>query len=103
MNRPTYHYRNLVSLLSSLGSTASHVCVVGLKGFVRCYQIAISPFAQPRCRFQPTCSHYALQALETHGLLTGGMLSLKRLAKCHPLTHGGVDLVPQPETDGSKD
>jgi putative membrane protein insertion efficiency factor len=49
----------------------------------------------PRCRFYPSCSHYTIEAIETHGVITGLFLSLKRLVKCHPLHPGGVDMVPQ--------
>lgn len=62
--------------------------------FVRIYQLAISPLIGPRCRFNPTCSHYAIQALKQHGALKGGWLTCKRILKCHPLSAGGEDPVP---------
>ena len=62
------------------------------------YQRLFSPFTVPRCRFQPTCSHYALDALEKHGALKGTGLTVKRLLKCHPLHGGGWDPVPDPIT-----
>ena len=62
---------------------------------VRFYQLAISPFTRPRCRYQPTCSEYARQALVTHGCAKGLLLAAKRLARCHPFAEGGVDLVPR--------
>ena len=61
---------------------------------VRGYQLFISPLLGPRCRFHPTCSHYAIEALQTHGALKGTWLSLKRLGRCHPLNPGGYDPVP---------
>lgn len=61
---------------------------------IRCYQHTISPLLGSRCRFYPSCSRYAAQALQTHGMLAGGWLSLKRLARCHPLHPGGEDPVP---------
>ena len=61
---------------------------------IRVYQRAISPFLRPRCRFYPTCSQYAVEAIETHGVLRGSWLALRRIAKCHPLHPGGVDPVP---------
>lgn len=64
---------------------------------IRGYQRFISPFTPPRCRFHPTCSQYALEALQQHGALKGCWLSLKRLLKCHPLHPGGIDLVPEPK------
>lgn len=65
-----------------------------LRGLIRGYQLFISPLLGPRCRFYPTCSHYALEAIETHGALKGSWLSLCRLLRCHPWSEGGVDPVP---------
>lgn len=59
------------------------------------YRWAISPFFPPSCRFYPTCSVYAQEAILKHGVRRGGWLSLKRLLKCHPLHPGGVDPVPE--------
>jgi len=67
-----------------------------LLGVVRFYQRAISPALPPRCRFYPTCSAYALEAIERHGAARGSWLALRRLAKCAPWHPGGVDLVPEP-------
>ncbi|NRA40934.1 MAG: membrane protein insertion efficiency factor YidD [Pseudomonadales bacterium] len=61
---------------------------------VKTYQWLISPFINANCRFYPSCSSYTIQALETHGLLKGSYLSLKRIAKCHPGHPGGIDEVP---------
>lgn len=61
---------------------------------VRFYRYAISPMLGPHCRFQPTCSAYAIEAVERHGVLRGGALALRRIARCHPLTSGGHDPVP---------
>ncbi|MEM7081342.1 MAG: membrane protein insertion efficiency factor YidD [Pseudomonadota bacterium] len=55
----------------------------------------------PRCRFYPTCSHYAAEAVQTHGAGKGTWLSIKRIARCHPLNEGGVDLVPEIDPPGS--
>lgn len=65
-------------------------------GVIRGYQRFISPMLGPHCRFQPTCSEYAILAIETHGILKGGLLSLKRILKCHPLNPGGHDPIPTP-------
>lgn len=65
-----------------------------LIALVRGYQYAISPLLGPRCRFWPSCSNYALEALREHGALRGGWLTLKRLGKCHPFHPGGIDPVP---------
>ncbi len=62
---------------------------------VRGYQLAISPMFGPSCRFYPTCSNYAMDAIREHGALKGAMLAAVRLAKCHPWHPGGVDPVPR--------
>lgn len=62
--------------------------------FVRAYQRLVSPLLPPACRFYPSCSEYAAQALRRHGALRGGSLTVKRLLRCHPLCDGGVDPVP---------
>lgn len=62
---------------------------------IRFYRKFISPMKPPTCRFAPTCSHYALEAIEVHGVLKGGWLSTKRIAKCHPFHPGGYDPVPK--------
>ncbi|MEC8620816.1 MAG: membrane protein insertion efficiency factor YidD [Pseudomonadota bacterium] len=74
----------------------------GLLMLIRVYQVAISPLTRPRCRFQPTCSEYARQALVVHGFLRGSLLAIKRIARCHPFTDGGVDLVPRCCDDNPK-
>ncbi len=61
---------------------------------IRLYQVAISPLLPPACRFYPTCSQYALDAIRAHGVLRGSWLALARLARCHPWNPGGVDFVP---------
>jgi uncharacterized protein len=70
----------------------------GLLAAVRFYQRAISPTRPPRCRFVPTCSQYAVEALEIHGAARGTGLALVRLLKCAPWHPGGVDLVPEPRS-----
>lgn len=61
---------------------------------IRIYQKFISPFTPATCRFTPTCSQYSLEALQTHGILKGGWLSLKRIASCNPWGGSGPDPVP---------
>lgn len=61
---------------------------------IRGYQVLISPLLPPSCRFTPTCSNYALLAIERHGLARGGWLALKRIGRCHPWNPGGYDPVP---------
>jgi putative membrane protein insertion efficiency factor len=65
-----------------------------LLGIIRAYQRLLSPLLGPRCRFYPSCSHYAAEALQVHGLLRGSALALHRLLRCHPLNMGGLDPVP---------
>ena len=60
----------------------------------RTYKRAVSPFMPPACRFQPTCSEYAAQAVEVHGALRGSVLAAGRLMRCHPWNDGGFDPVP---------
>jgi len=61
---------------------------------IRIYQLAISPLLPPSCRYQPSCSAYAIEALQRHGLLRGAWLTLRRLGRCHPWGGSGYDPVP---------
>ena len=61
---------------------------------IKIYQYAISPFLGNHCRFSPSCSSYAVQAIEAHGLVKGTFLGIKRIGKCHPWHPGGYDPVP---------
>jgi len=61
---------------------------------VRFYRLAISPMMAPRCRFLPTCSDYAIEAIERHGPIKGGALALRRILRCHPWGGSGFDPVP---------
>ena len=62
---------------------------------IKCYQFVLSPLLGQNCRFQPTCSEYALEAINRFGVIKGGYLSLRRLIKCHPFHSGGFDPVPE--------
>jgi putative membrane protein insertion efficiency factor len=66
-----------------------------LIGIIRIYQALLSPLLGPRCRFHPSCSQYASEALERHGVFKGSWLALRRLVRCHPLHPGGHDPVPE--------
>jgi putative membrane protein insertion efficiency factor len=61
---------------------------------IRLYQLLISPLLGPRCRFYPSCSAYAVEALQRHGAVRGSWLALRRLGRCHPWNPGGPDPVP---------
>ncbi|OFL46315.1 membrane protein insertion efficiency factor YidD [Nosocomiicoccus sp. HMSC067E10] len=61
---------------------------------IRFYQRYISPMSPPSCRFYPTCSQYAIEAVEEHGAIKGSYLAVRRILKCHPLHKGGFDPVP---------
>jgi len=65
---------------------------------IKGYQKFISPLTPSTCRFQPTCSHYSAEALKQHGLLKGGALALKRIARCHPWGGSGYDPVPKKDS-----
>ncbi|MBI1739136.1 MAG: membrane protein insertion efficiency factor YidD [Acidobacteria bacterium] len=62
---------------------------------VRAYQLVLGPFLGGACRFYPSCSHYAIEAIERHGARRGAALVAKRLLRCRPFSPGGVDLVPE--------
>jgi uncharacterized protein len=61
---------------------------------LRIYRYGVSPMLPPSCRYTPTCSAYALEAIETHGAARGIILALKRVSRCHPFTSGGDDPLP---------
>ena len=71
--------------------TPSSLAIKSIHG----YRYLLSPWIGNQCRFYPTCSHYAEDAINTYGLPKGAYLSLRRLLKCHPWHQGGIDLVPQ--------
>jgi putative membrane protein insertion efficiency factor len=61
---------------------------------LRAYQLVLSPMLGQNCRFYPSCSHYAIEALRSHGAARGSYLSLRRVCRCHPWNEGGLDPVP---------
>lgn len=63
---------------------------------IRAYRLIFSPWVGFNCRYQPTCSAYALEALQTHGGLKGGWLTIRRIGRCHPLGRDGYDPIPKP-------
>jgi putative membrane protein insertion efficiency factor len=62
---------------------------------IKAYRLVLSPLLGPRCRFLPTCSEYAHQAVLTHGACRGTLIALRRLLRCHPFSAGGLDPVPE--------
>lgn len=62
---------------------------------IRCYQLFISPIFGPSCRYYPTCSQFAVEAIQYHGFFKGSYLAIKRVLRCHPGCHGGYDPVPE--------
>ena len=80
--------------LSRLMNPLSRILVAILCAPIRFYQRFISPFTSPACRFTPTCSQYALEALRKHGPLRGLYLAVRRILRCHPWGGSGYDPVP---------
>lgn len=76
-----------------------------LRVTIRAYQLLLSPLCTGSCRYLPSCSEYAMEAVETHGAIRGGWLTLRRLLRCHPLGGAGYDPVPRsaPESTMSDD
>mgnify|MGYP006287859433 CR=1 FL=1 len=70
-----------------------------LRGLIRLYQVTLSPLVGNRCRFYPTCSQYADEAIAVHGPLRGSWLAVKRLCRCQPFCQGGFDPVPGTRRD----
>ena len=68
-----------------------------LQFLIRAYQVTISPYLGDHCRFTPSCSAYAMEAIQKHGSLRGSWLVIKRIGRCHPFCDGGYDPVPEPE------
>ena len=79
----------------------SHLVVKLLSALVRFYQHSLSLWLGPVCRFQPTCSEYAIAALGEFGVVRGSWFAIRRLGRCHPLGGSGYDPIPKRVTDGS--
>jgi hypothetical protein len=72
-----------------------------MRGAIRAYQLTVSPLLPPSCRYLPSCSEYAIEALARYGPLRGGGLSLRRVARCHPWGGSGYDPVPPAKSPAS--
>ena len=72
-----------------------------LLGLIRAYQLTLSPLVGYHCRFTPSCSRYATEAIQLHGSARGTWLALRRIARCHPFCDGGLDPVPRPAGEAS--
>jgi putative membrane protein insertion efficiency factor len=82
-----------------MANTVSKVLAWPLIQLVRLYRIAISPWLGSNCRFDPTCSSYAIEVLQTHGILRGSWLAARRIGRCHPWGGSGYDPVPKTGKD----
>ncbi|MCY4148422.1 MAG: membrane protein insertion efficiency factor YidD [Gammaproteobacteria bacterium] len=70
-----------------------------LRFLIRAYQLAVSPYLGSNCRYYPCCSRYALEAIDEHGACKGSLLTIRRIARCHPWNAGGYDPVPGKSSD----
>jgi len=82
-----------------MANVVSKVLAWPLIQLVRLYRVAISPWLGANCRFDPTCSSYAIEALQTYGVLKGSWLAAKRIGRCHPWGGSGYDPVPKKQKD----
>lgn len=90
-----------MNLGQSIAQSISYVFRRALMVLVRAYQLAISPLMANHCRFEPTCSRYALIAIERHGVFKGSWLAVRRISRCRPGVPGGWDPVPEKSSSPS--
>lgn len=83
-----------LQIMSDLRNTLKQILIFPAVLLIKFYQICISPFTPPSCRFTPTCSQYALEAFRKHGPFKGLYLTVRRLLRCHPWGGSGYDPVP---------
>jgi hypothetical protein len=85
-----------------MARTFERLAVALLLGILRVYKLGISPFLGPSCRYAPSCSDYAAEALRVHGVMRGAWLAVRRVLRCHPLGGSGFDPVPQSDGEVEK-
>ena len=85
-----------------MATAVSRALARPLVGLVKLYRVAFSPWLGSNCRFQPTCSEYAIEALQHHGALRGSLLAARRIARCHPWGASGYDPVPGTDENGAE-
>lgn len=73
-----------------------------LRGLIRFYQLFVSPILPASCRFYPSCSAYAMEAVAKHGPVAGSWLAVRRVCRCHPWNDGGIDPVPDPKNPAGR-
>jgi putative membrane protein insertion efficiency factor len=95
-NPGTARSRGVLALLARTSRWLDRGLAVPLVWLVKAYQVTLRPWMGGQCRFRPTCSEYAIEALRTHGGVVGSWLTVRRLGRCHPLGGGGFDPVPEP-------
>lgn len=96
ISRAVFHYHGVVSQSASLPRLPARLVRGAAIGAIQAYRYVLSPWLGPRCRYQPTCSAYALDAVRRDGALRGGWLALKRIVRCHPWGGFGYDPLPEP-------
>lgn len=79
---------------SGVGRAVAHLPTQAVAGLIRGYQLTVSPLLGPRCKYYPSCSHYGLEAVQTHGAARGSVMAAWRILRCNPWSNGGVDEVP---------
>lgn len=90
------HIAEVRGTISGVGKRARNAITFVVVLFIRCYQGMIRPLLIGSCKFHPSCSEYAIEALQTHGPWRGAILAVRRLGRCHPFSPGGIDPVPGP-------
>ena len=90
----TYQNEALMHLLGQIGPLSRRLIAVLVIGGIRVYQYIVSPWLGPSCRYEPSCSQFAIEAVERHGVMRGSWLAARRLSRCQPLGSSGYDPVP---------